>query len=372
MSASKLILVIGATGAQGQAVVDALLAPDANGKASPYSVRALTRDPKSAHAQVLTARGVECVQGWCTQADINSGSFTDFDTVARALDGAYGAFVNTDGFTCGEMREILMGNEQYAGMRIFELAKQTRSLKHYVWSNLRHVSKRAGFDPAYRAEHMDAKGRVGEWLSVQESNLDGLSWSQVTTGPYMDMLKGGLYAPLNIRKDGTVVFVAPVEDGHIPMIALKDLGWWARWTFDHRVETSARELNVTSDRVTFDDIVKTFTKVTGQPAVYKRVTMDEWFDLFDAEKMAAPVANELRRGDGSTTLRENFTRFWSVMRDDIIDKDMEWIRSVHPGTYTLERWMRDSNYDGRAKNVLKNSQDGKNPLGLKAEAAALL
>jgi hypothetical protein len=63
MSSSKLILVIGATGAQGQAVVEALLARDDKGQTSPYTVRALTRDPSSKSAQALTARGVECVQG---------------------------------------------------------------------------------------------------------------------------------------------------------------------------------------------------------------------------------------------------------------------------------------------------------------------
>ena len=66
MSTQKLILVIGATGAQGRAVVDALLAPDAAGNPSPYAVRALTRDPASKHAQDLTAQGVECVQGRST------------------------------------------------------------------------------------------------------------------------------------------------------------------------------------------------------------------------------------------------------------------------------------------------------------------
>jgi hypothetical protein len=63
MSATKLILAIGATGAQGQVVVEALLAPDAHGNPSPYSVRALTRDPTSKHALELTAQGVECVKG---------------------------------------------------------------------------------------------------------------------------------------------------------------------------------------------------------------------------------------------------------------------------------------------------------------------
>ena len=59
----KLILVIGATGAQGLAVIDQLLAPCEDGRPSPYAVRAFTRDPASRRAQELTSRGVECVQG---------------------------------------------------------------------------------------------------------------------------------------------------------------------------------------------------------------------------------------------------------------------------------------------------------------------
>lgn len=63
MSNKKVILVIGATGAQGIAVIDALLAPNADGSPSPYSVRALTRDPNSKQALDLSKKGVECVRG---------------------------------------------------------------------------------------------------------------------------------------------------------------------------------------------------------------------------------------------------------------------------------------------------------------------
>ncbi len=59
----------------------------------------------------------------------------DFSAVAAALEGTYGVWVNTDGFTLGEQKEI------FVGMRIFEIAKQTSSLRHYVWSNLDYISK---------------------------------------------------------------------------------------------------------------------------------------------------------------------------------------------------------------------------------------
>ncbi|KAJ7637859.1 NAD-P-binding protein [Mycena rosella] len=335
MSATKLILVIGATGAQGQAVIDALLAAGENGAAL-----------IATQAQALAARGVECVQG----------SFSDFTAVAKALDGAYGAWVNTDGSTVDDKEEI------YAGMRIFEVAKQTRSLRHYVWSSLPYFFKKSGYDPNYKTQHADAKGRVSEWLSVQPSVVsDGsLSWSI------------GIFGPMNVRKDGTVVWAAPMEDGRVPMIALKDLGWWARWTFDHRAETSARELSIASEHVGWEQIAETFTKITGRPAVYKRLALDEWWGHFDANLVDHPMANEGRRGDGSMTIRENVSAAWRVFRDDLFDKDMEWIRSVHPGTCTLESWMRENNYDGKAPTVLKNALDGKNPWGLKPEVAALL
>ena len=62
-SSKKLILVIGATGAQGIAVIDKLLAPDVAGVPSPYSVRALTRNPNGQRAQELAAKGVEGLKG---------------------------------------------------------------------------------------------------------------------------------------------------------------------------------------------------------------------------------------------------------------------------------------------------------------------
>ena len=62
-SDKKLVLVLGATGAQGIAVIDQLLAPSPNGSPSPYAVRALTRDPYGKRALDLAAKGVECVKG---------------------------------------------------------------------------------------------------------------------------------------------------------------------------------------------------------------------------------------------------------------------------------------------------------------------
>jgi len=341
----KLILVVGATGAQGLSVIDALLAPRSDGSPSPYSVRALTRNPGHGRAQQLANKGVEVVKG----------SFDDFASVFAALHGAYGAWVNTDGFTVGEQKEI------YCGMRIFEIAKRVGSVRHYVWSNLDYSLKKGGYNPDYHCGHYDGKGRVAEWMKAQPSIVSDsdMSWSVVTTGPYMNMLNIWMFGSLNIRPDGTHVFATPIQKGHIPMIALSDLGWWARYTFDNRAATSTKDLEVASDWVDWDYLVRTFTKVTGKKAVVVNQTLDEWFTNFPYSDY--PVAREHKKGDGSVTWKENFSSFWRQWRDDIITRDMEWIRSVHPTGHTLESWMRESGYTGDRfdKTLLKNVEDSK-------------
>ncbi|KAH9080322.1 NAD-P-binding protein [Lactarius deliciosus] len=339
---SKLILVLGATGAQGRAVVNSLLAPSEDGTPSPYAIRALTRDPESKQALSLREQGVQVFRG----------DTSDLASVAAALDGAYGAWINIDGFTVGEQREI------YAGLRIFELAKQTKSLRHYVWSGLDYNLKKGGYDQKYRCEHLDAKGRVSEWLSQQPSVVSDtdLSWSVVTTGPYMDMLHISTLGPVQ-REDGTFVFNAPIGDGHMPMIALADIGFFARYTFDHRAETSGKNLEVASEWVGWEHLVATFTKVTGRKAVYNRETVEQWISLMEGAEQ--PVAAE--GAPGSTSWAENFTGWWNGYRDDLDKRDMDWVRKINPNGYTLERWMIENKYDGTLHKdpVLKIVADGK-------------
>jgi len=349
MQPAKLILVIGATGAQGTAVINALLAPTKDGEPSPYVVRALTRNPSSERSKILIEKGVECVQG----------SFEDFKSVASALQGCYGAWVNTDGFTVGEQREI------FAGIKIFEVAKSTPSLRHYVWSNLDYTLKKAGYNLDYKVEHHNGKGAVGDFLKAQPSVVsdDSLSWTSVSSGTYMEMLNHPIVGPLNKREDGTVVFPAPICDGHMAMVALSDLGWWARYTFDHRDETSGKHLKIASDMVNWDYLVSTFTKVTKQPAIFKRQELDDWWLNFDGAD--APIASDLWGVAGATTVRQNFSAWWRQWRDNIIQRDMEWIRKVHPDGHTLESWMRATNYTGDiGLGVLKNVEEGK--AGLRA------
>lgn len=171
-----------------------------------------------------------------------------------------------------------------------------------------------------------------------------------------------MFGPIGQRPDGTYVFASPIQDGHIPMIALEDLGFFARYSFDHREETSGKDLEIATDWVNWDRLVATFTEVTGQKAEFLRQSLDDWFKIL--LRTDYPVANERPYGDGSTTWRENFSGFWSLWRDDVIKRDFEWLRKVNPNGYTLESWMRAKEYRGvkggpNGETLLKNNEDDK-------------
>ncbi|RXW23584.1 hypothetical protein EST38_g2249 [Candolleomyces aberdarensis] len=340
----KTILIVGVTGAQEMAVATALLRPSPEaGTPSPYHVRALTRDPTSRRARELEAMGAELFQG----------SFYDMNAKQLFMSGCYGAFINTETYTVGEEREI------WAAIKLYEIARRTPSMRHWIWSNLDYGSKLGNYDPQYKTEHHDAKGIANDWLKSQPSFLgDKLTWTSLTSSVYMEMQNSPLCDPLNIRPDGTHIFASPIQNGHTPMIALSDLGWWVRYTLNTREKTSGCELQIASDWVSWDYLVQAFQEVTGKKAIFRRLSMDERFACMSGHNR--PVASEKKLGDGSTTVRESFSGFWCLWRDDIIKRDFDWIRSTHPNTLSLADWMRQTNYTGIVGPYpLKNTEDGK-------------
>ena len=82
MSDKKIIAVIGATGAQGGSVINAIL----NDASNNFTARAITRDSTKPNAQKLKERGCEVVE-----ADLSNK-----DSLQKAFEGAHGVFGVTD------------------------------------------------------------------------------------------------------------------------------------------------------------------------------------------------------------------------------------------------------------------------------------
>jgi len=167
-----------------------------------------------------------------------------------------------------------------------------------------------------------------------------------------------MFGPVNRREDGTFVFASPIGNGHVNLIALTDLGYFARYSFDHRAEVSGKDLEIASEVVGWEQLVQTFTRVTGQKAVFVRQSVEEWMDSRTATDQ--PVAADEK--EGTLSWKDNFSGFWRQWRDDILKRDMEWVKRINPHGQTLEGWMRSTNYTGKLDlSLLKGHQDSARP-----------
>ncbi|KAK1467543.1 NmrA family protein [Colletotrichum cuscutae] len=300
MSELKEILIIGGTGAQGRPVVKALA------ETRRYSVRILTRNVDNARAKELAALpNVTLIQGrQDSQYDLH-----------RAFKGVYGAWVNTDGFTLGQKSEL------FYGIRAYEIARH-EGVRHYVWAGTDYALKKSGWNEKYHWGHNDSKGRVTDFILAQ--GQDGMKSSVLTTGPYMDMLLDGMFPPTE-QPNGSFLWVNPAKDGKIPLIALEDIGIYSLWLFDNLNESAGLNLEVTTDEVSFADIARIFTEVTGKKGVHKSVSFEEYAPL------AEPYPGAY-----------NFRAWWRFWGEGIVNKrDLKLLDRIHPDRIrSLAEWMR--------------------------------
>jgi hypothetical protein len=110
-----------------------------------YEIRIQTRDPNHSRSLELTQ---------LPNTTLIAGRADNEADLRRAFKGVSAAFVNTNGFAIGEKAEL------YWGIRIFEIAKEEKSMRHYVWSNLDYALKLGGYDEKYKCSHYDGKGTL--------------------------------------------------------------------------------------------------------------------------------------------------------------------------------------------------------------------
>src|SRR5207253_760020 len=121
MAETKVIAVMGATGAQGGGLVRAIL-NDVNGG---FTARALTRDVKSDKAKELAKLGAKVVA-----ADVD-----DVESLKRAFKGAYGAYCVTFFW------EHFSPKKEFGEAKAMAEAAKHAELQHVIWSTLEDTRK---------------------------------------------------------------------------------------------------------------------------------------------------------------------------------------------------------------------------------------
>jgi len=240
MSSTKkpLILVTGATGQQGGAVVTALL------EKGGIAVRALTRNVESANAKALASKGVEVVEG-------------DFDhleslkAAAKDVDAAW--FMSTP-FEAGEAAETKQG------IAVVDAFKAV-GVPFVVFSSVGDADNKTGIP------HFDSKFLVEEHLKAS-----GIPYTITAPVYFMD----NVFAPWNLPslKHGSYGMPMP-KDCKLQQISVKDIGRINAEVLSRPSEFAGRRINIAGDSITAGEAASVLAKATGKDEfAYAEVPMD--------------------------------------------------------------------------------------------------
>jgi uncharacterized protein YbjT (DUF2867 family) len=206
MADRKVIAVVGATGAQGNGLVRAILTDPQSG----FAVRALTRDPNAPAAKALAAAGAEVVA-----ADVD-----DAESLKRAFAGCYGAYCVTFFWAHFSPEKELA---QAKGMAD---AAKAAGLKHVIWSTLEDTrtlvplsdDRMPTLQGKYKVPHFDAKGEADQFFRDA-----GVPTTFLLASFYWDNFIHFGSGPKK-GPDGDYLLTLPIGQAKMAGVAAEDIG----------------------------------------------------------------------------------------------------------------------------------------------------
>jgi len=245
----RIVVVFGATGNQGSAVVNALLADKT------FTPRAVTRNASSEAAKQLVARGVEVV----------TGDLWDKESIKHALTGSEGVFGVTNFYDPSIMESNPKG-EVDQGKLLIDTAKEV-GVKFFVWSALPHATNLSnGKYPGI--SHFDNKAEVEEYLKQS-----GLPNATVYTGWFCENLwnLGYLVKVADGTYELSVARYSPTASNALLWVQ-KDLGDSVLALLKHYQDRGDEILNktfyVANAHITFPDFAKILSAAIGKPVKF--------------------------------------------------------------------------------------------------------
>ena len=293
LQADKTVLVTGATGRQGGAVIRHMLPKG-------WKLRALTRNPDGHEAQVLARQRVEVVQG----------DLEDPDSIARAAIGVYGIYSVQDFWAVGAKREVQQGKN------VANAAKKA-DIRHFVYSSV------GGAERNTKIPHWESKWEVENYirqLGLPATVIRPVSFMETY---YIDqveigILKGKLADPIGGNKS-------------YQTIATDDIGAFVALAFERPSEFIGKALEIAGSELTNVEAAKAFSRVLGKPVKFQRIPL--------------PVVRLL--------LGKEFHAMFRWFNEAGYQADIPGLRRAYPEIHlhTLEEWLRMEGWHKRARRV---------------------
>lgn len=260
MTTKRSVLVTGATGQQGGAVAQELVARG-------HHVKALTRNPHSEAARRLASMG----------ADVVAGDLDDAASVRGAAGGVDTMFLMGNSYERGTEAETRQGI-------IAADAAKAAGVGHLIYSSVADADKKTGIP------HFESK-------SLVEKHVAGLGIPYTISAPVAFM--ENIVAPWSIAglRQGTHAFALPPKRV-VQLVSLMDIGAFVAALAERREQVFGKRFDFAGDELNGEEQAKILSQALGRAISYQEIPiavmrqqsedaalMFEWFDRvgYDAD-----------------------------------------------------------------------------------------
>ncbi|KAK6531188.1 hypothetical protein TWF281_008013 [Arthrobotrys megalospora] len=245
---SAAVLITGATGKQGGAVIRSLLKANAN-----FEILALTRDAKSPSAQKLS--------GLSPKIKLVVGDLDQTDNVFKKAKEAtklpvWGVF----------SVQAAIGNksEEKQGKDLVTAAINN-GVKHFIYSSVDRGGAASDNNPT-NIPHFIAKNNIENYL-FEKGAESGMDWTVLRPVAFFENLVPGFVG----KVFSTSWDLALTKDKKLQLIATTDIGFFAAEAFMKPNEYKGQKISLAGDELTYDEFKKIFEEKTGDklPTTFK-------------------------------------------------------------------------------------------------------
>jgi uncharacterized protein YbjT (DUF2867 family) len=290
MNQKRIILVTGATGAQGGSVARYLLQ---DGK---FAVRCLTRNPGSAKALALQDAGGEIVRG----------DFDDFTSLSLAMSGVYGVFGVTNFWEHFE-------HEYQQGKNLI-LAVVANKVDYFIYSSLPAAAKISR--GRFTLPHFDIKADLQDYAKSLKPDS-----AFVHVAGYYENFSS--FCLPQEAEDGNYYLQLPQGDTKYASVSVEDVGGVVRTMFNHPDVYKKRVVGIVGADMHCAEYAAIMSEVLDKPIHYQPVSREDYASL------GFPGAEEL-------------ANMYTYNRLHIPNREVDLIESygLHPTMQSFTKWMQ--------------------------------
>ncbi|KAI1654596.1 NAD(P)-binding protein [Daldinia decipiens] len=300
---SKVLLITGATGKQGGAVITALLDRDP----SKFTILAVTRDVNSISAKTLAQKSpsIKLVQG--NLGNVPSLFYEARKIYPQPIWGVYSVQISMG-------KGVTLEGEVAQGKALIDESIKA-GIRHFVYSSVERGGDEASWDNPTPIPHFQSKYRIEQHLrNATGPGKPGASmgWTILRPVAFMDNLAPGF---------PTRVFMTALHNHlgnkRMQWIATSDIGVFAAKAFADPERWNRRAVGLAGDELSWEQLNASFTKATGAP-----VPVSYWF-----------------LGSVLTYMVTEMALMIGWFASDGYKADSIARRKDHPQMLTLEEWL---------------------------------